>query len=367
MSVYKRGDSWYIDLIIKGRRINKKAGRTKGEAREAEASIRAQARAAQFGLAAAYPLKTFHSAMTEFLEHQAATKAPATYAGDKWYYEKHLQDFWGERQLTSITSENLIDFQKLKKSSALGNRTVNICVNLVRKALHYSAIKGWCPSPSMLKFPKLTEPRRLHAYLAPEEYQRLLKGFTPRGWMAYYRTIFGVLTGLRPAELSYLAWTDVDTSMAMMRVTSKPKEGWQIKTNQERAVPLSLEALEVLGAVKKMISEKNKAPRRRKAEIKTPWVFSDGPRPVKSIKIALRTASTKAKLSRTVTANMLRHTFATHALRAGSSIKAVKDLMGHTEIETTEKYLHVLPEDLRDTVARVSIMSKNEGTEPEGR
>ncbi len=362
---YKRGDSWYIDVIVNGRRINRKAGRTKGEAREAEASIRARARAERFGLATEYPSKTFHSAMTAFLEHQAATKAPRTHESDKWYYEKHLKNFWSEKQLVAVTSEDLIDFQKLKKSGGLGNRTVNMCINLVRKCLNYSALKSWRPAPSMLKFPKLTEPRRLHAYLAPEEYQRLLKGFTPQGWMAYYRTVFGVLTGLRPSELTYLAWTDIDISLAMLRVTSKPREGWMIKTSQERAVPLSPDALQVLSAVKKIIRQKNLKYRRQDRE--TPWVFSDGPRPVQSIKIALRTASTRAKLTRTVTANMLRHTFATHALRSGSNIKAVKDLMGHTEIQTTERYLHAMPEDLRDAVARVSDISKNGKAEAEGR
>lgn len=50
---------------------------------------------------------------------------------------------------------------------------------------------------------------------------------------------------------------------------------------------------------------------------------------------------------------MLRHTFATHALAAGSDLKSVMDIMGHRNIETTNRYLHSLPANLKRTVQLV--------------
>ena len=340
---YKRGDSWYIDIIINGHRINRKAGKSKKEAREIEEQLRVGARMKSFGLQAPYPLKIFHEAMTEYLDYQKATKSPRTHEGDKWYYEHHLMAFWSTRPLSMADAATLLEFQEQKKRAGLGNRSVNICVTLVRKCLNYAHKKGWCAKPDF-KFPKLTEPKRLHAFLSPKEYNHLLDGFTDHGRLAYYRTIFGRCTGLRPSELTYLAWSDIKLDLKVLRVTSKPKEGWTIKTYQERDVPLSDSAMEVLKAVAEL---------KRIRKKKSPWVFSMGARPTRDIKRALKTASENAGLGRIVTANMLRHTFATHAIMAGGNIMAIKEIMGHSELRTTERYLHSLPGDRMKTVQRI--------------
>ncbi len=346
---YKRGNSWYTNVVINGHRINRKGGKTKKEARDIEEQLRVQARLSAFGVQAPYPTKTFDQAAQAFISHQKATKAPRTAEGDEWYYEHHLKDHLAARPLSMINAETLMDLQKLKKLSGLGNRSVNICITLVRKCLNYAHLKGWCAKPTF-KFPKLTEPKRLHAFLSPEEYQRLIKNFTAHGRLAYYRTILGRLTGLRPSELTYLSWKDVDMSLKVLRVTSKPKEGWRIKTHQERAVPLSDAAIQVLHGVTDL---------KHRLKKKSPWVFSMTAAPTKEIKTALRTASEKAGLGRTITANMLRHTFATHAILAGGNIMAIKEIMGHSEIRTTERYLHSIPGDLRKTVQKISELDKN--------
>ncbi|MBI5741326.1 MAG: tyrosine-type recombinase/integrase [Nitrospirae bacterium] len=117
------------------------------------------------------------------------------------------------------------------------------------------------------------------------------------------------------------------------------KGDWKPKTNEERTIPLCDEALDIL---KGLFNNR-----------KSKWVFSNTEIPVRSIQKSLKTASEKAGLTKHVTPNMIRHTFATHALWAGADIKSVMDIMGHKNIETTNRYLHSIPETLKRTVQLV--------------
>ena len=51
--------------------------------------------------------------------------------------------------------------------------------------------------------------------------------------------------------------------------------------------------------------------------------------------------------------HVLRHTFATHALRAHPNIRAVQELLGHAWVTTTQRYLHLEVEDLQEQVAEM--------------
>ena len=142
------------------------------------------------------------------------------------------------------------------------------------------------------------------------------------------------LTGMRRAELIALRDSDVDFSGNTLRVMGK--------RNKQRLIPFSDETKEKL---QQYIERRN-----REITNKSPFLFvkEDGgplyPKLVyRIIHGHLSSISTLSKKS----PHVLRHSFATGMLNNGAEINAVKELLGHSSLASTEIYTHVTFEELK--------------------
>jgi integrase/recombinase XerD len=71
-----------------------------------------------------------------------------------------------------------------------------------------------------------------------------------------------------------------------------------------------------------------------------------------SIELRVELAGRRAGIERPITPHALRHSLATHLLRAGASLRHVQAILGHARIDTTEAYTHLVIEDLAKAHAR---------------
>jgi site-specific recombinase XerD len=88
------------------------------------------------------------------------------------------------------------------------------------------------------------------------------------------------------------------------------------------------------------------------------WIFPGrGSEPLspRTAQILLKSLAKMAGIQKKISPHTLRHTFATTLASRGANLAALKELLGHQRITTTERYLHVTPEHLRETLSLLQM------------
>jgi len=232
----------------------------------------------------------------------------------------------------------------------LGERklAVGTIVNLVA-ALRFFFVKTLKRdyAPDLLPYPK--RQKRLPTILSEDEVQRLIESARN----LYHRTLLMTLysTGIRRAEVTRLQVADIDSERMLVRV----QRG---KGGHDRDVPLSPALLETLREYWRWMKPKT-------------YLFpgtennwrADKPITPKMVWMACQQAAQRAGLNKNVSPHTLRHSFATHLLEAGTDLRTIQVLLGHSDLSHTTVYLHLSRRHLQavaNPIDRLSLSSPAE-------
>lgn len=174
--------------------------------------------------------------------------------------------------------------------------------------------------------------RKLPDILSREEVKALLEAPGQLRDRAVLAVMYG--SGLRVAEVTQLKPGDIDARRNVLRVR-------QGKGRRDRQTLLPPKLLELLRAY-------------WRTERPGLWMFpssTDRTRPIvpKVIFLACRRAAQMAGISKPVHPHLLRHAFATHLLESDTNLRTIQILLGHANLETTARYLHVADVAVRST------------------
>jgi site-specific recombinase XerD len=181
------------------------------------------------------------------------------------------------------------------------------------------------------EIPRPKKPDQLPKVLSEKEIGRMFNAITNIKHKAILFTAYSA--GLRVSEVVNLKIKDVDSERMQLFIE-------KAKGKKDRYVGLGILLLDVLRAYLKTCHPLPKT-----------YVFENPQRPgepysSRSAQQIFQTAKEKAMINKVVGIHSLRHSFATHLLEKGIDIRYIKDLLGHLNIKTTERYLHVKKETL---------------------
>ena len=175
-----------------------------------------------------------------------------------------------------------------------------------------------------LPYPKV--PRKLPNILSREEVTRLINASSS----LFERTLLMVLygTGMRRAEIARLKIADIDSQRMVIHVVDG-------KGHKDRDLPLSPALLETLRAYWRWLKPHNYLfPSRMHHGSEQP--ISD-----KTVWQACIKAAKQAGIRKPTSPHLVRHSWATHLLEAGADLRTIQLLLGHEDLETTARYLHL--------------------------
>lgn len=251
---------------------------------------------------------------------------------------------------TRIDALTMADVQRYvtTRRATCANSTVNRELQLLGRALAHMARvhRARLPADLDLRAAQTPEAEERVRELTRDEQARLFQALRPD---LHPLVTMALATGLRLSELCAMQWTAVDLDTGRIRIRQKGGRTRHFPINGElRALLTSLPRATTLPHARHVLTYVN-----HKAKGQPRWRISPGG----GIMEVFRAACVEAGIE-DFRFHDLRHTFATRLLRQTSNLKLVSKLLGHTQIETTMRYAHVLDDDMREALDGYTVADR---------
>jgi len=362
MAIRKRGNSWQIDVLIPtykrdedGKEIKERYRRTFKKKKDAVAEhdkIRTLVREKRF----LDVKKEYKSRFGELLvKYEPAYKHQTSFKNWKRFCVKNFKDHFGEN--TPLASIGYMDVEIYRnhlrqkpckngnaRTDAAVNREMSCLHHIFSKAVEWDMIGG---TPFDTGKSLLTEEnnQRLR-YLTPEELERLLSECTK-----HLRRILicAVNTGMDRGEILRLRWDQIRNGFIYLP---------RYKTRPVREIPVNDDLKELFKEIRReqmFISEyvftyaKNEDKLKGTQPVRKRKGLAPVAENLKSIRNGFNAAVKRAGI-KDFRFKDLRHTFASHMVMRGASMKEIQELMGHKTMNMTMRYAHLSQEHKKKAV-----------------
>jgi integrase/recombinase XerD len=262
-----------------------------------------------------------------------------------------LRRFLEQRAITdaqSVTTATLTEFQRwfyyqpTRRDTARGVGDQNRTLATVKTFFRFLKNEGYLARDPAEAVEYAREPQRLpRNVLTPQEAKSILDTVDTTTLLGYRdRTILEVFyaTGIRRSELCQLRVGDVNLEEELLRINGG-------KGAKDRVVPLGRIACQFLETYIKGIR-----PQLLKGRVSERLFISQmaGSIVPNTVRVIVQKHAKLAGIKKHMTCHVWRHTCATHLLKNNANLRHVQDLLGHRSLATTERYLRLTINDLKE-------------------
>jgi site-specific recombinase XerD len=263
-----------------------------------------------------------------------------TYLGEMQQFLQLLQS----NAADEFTTRRLKDYlQYCYTVLKLGENTLHSRINSLK--FYYEQVLK--KEKLFWEIPRPKKPLQLPKLLNENELKKLFNALTNKKHKAMLFTAYSA--GLRVSEIANLKIRDIDSKRMQIFIE-------KAKGKKDRYVNLSPVLLDILRKYIKEYIPRPKVYLFESAQSGTAY-------PTRTIQQVFSKAKEKAGIRKEVGVHSLRHSFATHLLDKGTDIRFIKDLLGHFDIRTTERYLHVSKQKLVNIISPLDDLINKEAIE----
>lgn len=272
------------------------------------------------------------------LERNYSEKTILSYGIDLDEFEAYFKGVDVELEFTSVDADVVRGWVLSLMDEGRAETTVNRKLSSLRSFYHYLLRQKLVAVDPVTKVVGPKKKKPLPVFVRDEAMNQLLDGFEfPQTFEGVRdKTMLEVFysTGMRRAELIALRDGDVDFSALVIKVTGK--------RNKQRLIPFGDRLQEVLSVY---LQERA---RFYSGECEAFFIRKGGVRlSPSSVNYIVKRYLSKVVTLKKKSPHVLRHTFATSMLNHQAELEAVKELLGHESLTTTEVYTHTTFEELK--------------------
>lgn len=260
---------------------------------------------------------------------------------------KNLLRIIKDKPIMLITS-NDIEKYKSERLKEVAQSTVNIDLNTIKAIFNIAIRFNWIDKTPCKDIKKIAIPQKERLCFNELEIKLILNNCNP-----IIKNIIEIAlyTGMRLNEILNIQWKDINLNEKVL--TIRNKENFKTKTGKMRQIPISENLYTLLSEklndsgndkIFSFINPESYLFSRNGFKLTTNFVS-------KVFKKVLR----KLNINDRFHFHCLRHTFITNLIKSGVNINYVKEIAGHSEIQTTMNYIHIVTNDLREAVNKISI------------
>lgn len=245
--------------------------------------------------------------------------------------------------VTAITAEDLASYVKYLEDNHFAAATISRNVASIKAFYHFLMQEGIVSKDAAekLKSPKIE--KKMPGILSPDEVVRLLEqpsGNSPKEIRDKAMLELLYATGIRVTELITLKMADLNMKMGVLICKD---------SNKERLIPFG-------NAAKSALERYLKDARDTMLEDKSSEILfancSGKPMSRQGFWKLIKYYANKADIKADITPQTLRHSFAAHLVENGADLKSVQEMLGHSDISTTQIYANLNYNHIKDVYAK---------------